>query len=349
MKVLHHALLALAALALLPACDLTGEEGNLSFRDTSIGEFEIDRAVGVGSTIVIEVSCASCDGRSLSMATSDDPSVLEVVSFSGASITCRGVAAGSTMIHARMAGLDDRIAVDVAPIADATIRLEPWPDFAPLPPSLWADGAAILAGESMEARGFANGSDGERLTGFGGIDWQLDGGGELEFAADRRSDSILITAPAEPGSTLELIPSVGETQRAQVIEEWEVSSLRLAQLTDGDPRLLDDGGSLNVVSGEALVLQLVAYTTDGLYVIGAGEDIATIEIDAALDGIVAETGDSLADESEADQAAAIAEVRREFERGFLLSSTDGLTGGGELTFSWLGQSLSVELTVVAPE
>ena len=346
----RSAILAIPTLLLLQGCDLTGEEGNLSFRDTTVGEFELDRSLGVGSTIVLEVSCAECETLSLTSAASDDPSVLEVVSFNGTSITCRGVGVGVAFVSASLGGREDRIFVDVRAMEHATVRLEPWPDIAALPPSLWADGAAILAGETVDARAFAKDGSGQRLTGFGGIDWQLDGGGGIQTLAGRRSDIVTVEAPSEAGTTLELIPTLGAAQAIEVIAEWEVSSLRLALMTADEPVLLDDGGALTVASGGSLVLQLVGYTADGLYVIGAGEVLAEMIASESLEGIAQDTIDALADSAEDDDpSVAVDAVRRAFERGFLVTAADGQSGVGTLTFRWLGQSLTVSLAVTPGE
>ena len=343
------ALLALPALFALQGCDLLGEEGNLSFRDTTVGEFELDRSVGVGSTIVLEVSCAECEGLSVTSAQSDRPSILEVIGFNGTSISCRGVSDGTALVHVSLGGVEDRIAVDVRPIEDATVRLEPWPDIAALPPVLWAGGAAILAGETVDARAFAKDSSGQRLTGFGGVDWQLDGGGSIQTVADRRSDIVTVDAPSEAGGNLELVPSVGATQALEVIAEWEVSSLRLAMMTNDEPVLFEDGDSLELSSGESLVLQLVGYTADGLYVIGSGTVIAEMTVSESLASVAEDTIEVLAEGSEEDSTIALDAVRRAFERGFLVTATEGGVGEGELTFTWLGQTLRVSLSVAAGE
>lgn len=98
-----RALLAIAALlAVTSACRsrITGNEGNFQFSyvaDDDVVDF--NKPIAIGAMLDIEVT--DVDQRqpvTLSAAESDDPAALEVASFTGSSMTVRGVAEGEPLV-----------------------------------------------------------------------------------------------------------------------------------------------------------------------------------------------------------------------------------------------------------
>jgi len=102
MKLRHSVLLALLTFVLMPACKsvLTGNEGNLEFTypaDDRVADF--NKPIAVGAKLELEVRDAgSRKAVSLTSASTEDDSVLRVVSFSGSKLILEGVSSGGTLV-----------------------------------------------------------------------------------------------------------------------------------------------------------------------------------------------------------------------------------------------------------
>jgi len=102
MKLRHSVLLALLTFVLMPGCKsvLTGNEGNLEFTypaDDRVADF--NKPIAVGAKLELEVRDAgSRKAVSLTSASTEDDSVLRVVSFSGSKLILEGVSSGGTLV-----------------------------------------------------------------------------------------------------------------------------------------------------------------------------------------------------------------------------------------------------------
>ena len=102
MKLRHSVQLALLTFVLMPGCKsvLTGNEGNLEFTypaDDRVADF--NKPIAVGAKLELEVRDAgSRKAVSLTSASTEDDSVLRVVSFSGSKLILEGVSSGGTLV-----------------------------------------------------------------------------------------------------------------------------------------------------------------------------------------------------------------------------------------------------------
>lgn len=331
----------LAATASLAACDFTeGEEGNLTFRDMTLGDVDLDDNIATGATLVVNVSCVGCPNDDVTDAWSSDPNVLEVVSFAGDEVTVRGLAPGAADLEVRVGSTSDRVRLSVEDAVDASIRLMPWPSLAELPTTLWDAGFASLPDTSFEVRAFPRDAGGQRTTGFGAVTWTVDGDATVSDQEARSSDTVVLTAGPQPG-TFTLTPSLGEPLTIETVAVSDVASVSLYSAAS-DGVVLDDGDTLTMEADESLILHLSAFTADGAYVAGDGGEPATFELGQGAEGLLEDILDTLAEDPEDTD-----EVRQSFPRGFLLGATGDL-GTGTLTFSWADQTLTLTLEVVPP-
>ncbi len=99
----HTTLLLLPMLALTAACEsrLTGNEGNFQFQyaaDDRLLDFNKPLAVGARLDMAV-VDVGALQPVELSAASSDDPSVLEVVAFAGNQLTIEGIGDGNALLE----------------------------------------------------------------------------------------------------------------------------------------------------------------------------------------------------------------------------------------------------------
>lgn len=315
----------------------------MTFSDTTLGASTLERAMAVGAEMVVRVNCPACAAPSVTHAFSSDPGVFEVVSRSGDEVTLRGVAPGAAELRVEVANVTDRVTVLVDAIADASVRLEPWPDWSPLPTSLWETGFAMLAGSDIEARAFPRDDNGERLTGFGAITWASAGGATVEAVAEQRADIVRVTALADAEPEITLTPSAGPAQSIGVVTAADVASLELAVMGEGAPTIIQDAETLAMDPNDSIIVHLVARDAAGTFIAGPGETLATLEMSETLAGRLTDITETLLNAPDADPEE-IEAFRRTFERGFLLAGT-GSMGEGDLTFTWAGQTLTVRVAL----
>ncbi|MCB9507755.1 MAG: hypothetical protein H6700_02700 [Myxococcales bacterium] len=335
---------ALATLALslplLAACSSLGIESDLGFQDLSLGAPTLgERALATGADMQIRVVCGRCDTADVTEATSEAPSVLEVVGFADDVVTVRGLAPGTAFLRVHIGGTDDAIAIHVEDAEDATIRMLPWPDFAPLPASLWDGGFAMLSGSEIEIRAFPKDAAGERLTGFGGVSWAVDdtSAADLSRVSGLGADQVQVVATGAAGSSFVVTPTVGDQKPIRIVGEADVDHLEVyvGRATDF---LLHEGDELELEAGAATIFHVVALTADGLYVSGPGATLATFTVGGDLAGTVTDAVATLTTDGGDDP-------RLEYDRGFLLTGSQSGTAG-PLTFDWAGHSVTIALRIV---
>lgn len=328
--------LAIAALVTLGGCELStqGAEGNMSFSDRTTGAVSLDDNLGVGATVAVVVHCTGCAETANLAASSADSGVAEVTSAGIDTIYVRGMAPGATEIMVTKGDVSDRFVIQVAEVVDADIRMLPWADLLPLPGALWADGYAMFDGDSVAIRAFPRDANGDRTTGVGAVEWTTDAGATIDVDPERRDDTITATAASD---TFVVMPSVGEPQTVEVVTLEDVASATVVT-SDGD--LFAEGDTLEIELGDAVILHLAAFTGSGAYIAGNGGQFADHELSASLDGLLESRLEDLADGAP--------EVRDLFPRGFMFAA-EQTTGTGSLTLSWAGQSVTLNVEIVAPE
>jgi hypothetical protein len=174
--------------------------------------------------------------------------------------------------------------ISVAAVASSAVVPEGFPPRL-FPDRMWPQGRLAIFGNGRaeltviaEHRNAA----GERLLGHGFEDWSIEGGTLSELADYEWSEQALrrIVTLSEDTATI----SIGRGQALELDQVAPGSTAAIALLHDGER--IDPGGTLHLPLGTS-DLHVLAFTADGRYILGGGENnqLAATESDRPADPV----------------------------------------------------------------
>ncbi len=344
-------LLALVAVMLVTACDFgsSGGSGNFRFFDRTPDlevdlDNEIDRALVAGGRMRVAIESNGEDAQ-LAEATSSDEAIFKVTAVNDGVVVIDGVAPGTATLEVLdSSGVSDFIDIEVQEAAEVEVTLLPWTPLLALPDHVLGQGGmALLPDSPLEVFASYRDASGQRLTGFSAHDWSLSANTEATISPQDSSDFATLRSGLAPEAFSLTRDEV--TIDFQTVTEADVATVQLYGHTDDvGPSPAD--AALELEAGQTHLMHLAAYLEDGTYVVGAGTE--PLEIVAGEDAAgVLEIGATPAnangeEEGDDDLARILANGR-----AFTLQPLN--TGEATINVTWLGQTTTFTINVVAPE
>ncbi len=343
--------LVIASLSLL-ACQLGtgGSEGNFTFSDQTPDlevdlRNEVDKSIAAGGRLKLQVKDSAGKAVSIAQAASDDEAVLKVVSTGEGVVVVEGVAPGAAELTVTDDfGTSDRIELDVAAIASTKVHVLPWTPLLALPERLFEGGFAILPDAPVEIFAEHRDASGQALGGFDAQPWSLSEGASASITERDASDFATLKAGPTP-EAFSLLRGELALPFETVTEDTPKALQLYSQSQDVGPSGPD--ATLEIEAGRAHFMHVAAFLEDGRYLVGSGSTPIEITIGDDAVGILelGATPQSAAEEIEDDeQADDLARILAN-GRAFVLSAQN--TGESTVTISWLGQSETFPVRVVA--
>lgn len=334
----------------LVACDpgTTGTQGNLQFRDLTETvppdlTGHVDQPVAVGARLALDVELDNDPGQDadISSAQSDDTAVFDVESYSLGRVVISAAGPGRAFLDvSTSSGISDSIGIGVDEIASSEILLLPWNAWFRLPETLWSNGAVMLPESPVDVFVLHRNDEGTVLTGYGAADWEVSDGATSTVSDTEGSDMATVTSGSDT-ETFSITTSAGGELNLEVIEETEVAVLSIYNKTD-EAGPSDDGETIQLDEGVSYLLHLVAHTTDGEYIIGAGEN--------PLETTIPADDQTVFRIALAPNPSEDSDLNRILNNGraFTIEALDA--GSGSLTVEWAEQSVTVTIEVLgAPD
>jgi hypothetical protein len=323
----------LLLMILVSACEPSGtdgERGVFRFFDMTPDIFNnnmvLDRPIGVGKTMVLEMDGASGPVE----AAFSNTRIAEVIDIDTKTpltkILIRGLAPGVSTLEVKdNAGNSDRIELKVADAKTTELYFLPWQSPV-LPQDLYGKDMVLLPDAIVDIVAVQRDSEGTPLSGFSDEEWSSSDGAVVitnkensDFATLRSKDKI-DTVEIEFGGHHMSFPVVPE----DTIDRLEIVDINTGERGTAQEEIVLESG-LNMLS-------LSAFDSEGRYVMGRGLEPLSVEQSAQLDVLRVLQGPERRDDKFAQN------------RTFLVHNSS--PGSATLTLTWLGQSHTFDVRVV---
>ena len=245
-------------------------------------------------------------------------------------ITVQAEQVGTTRLNVDLEdGRTDYIDLTVAAAQTNEMELYPWHDHIALDPSLWSKGISLLPNTNMTVFGRARGIDGRALTGAKSEEWHLDTEGNARIEPKEDSDFAVYNSGSMVGMNG---LKFGQSARRALatIAPSAVDRIEII-FPYGDPN--------NVKVDEMLILHAAFFTSEGVYVVGIGDESVRFHTSS---GPLPGPEDLVDDETSPNEYETI---ERAYEVGRAAHFTSEEVGVHTVVASWGGLEASVDIEV----
>lgn len=313
-----------------------GIRGNFIFEDVTPGAFvdgdrRVEAPMAVGGTIVLRVKFSE---RIISVR-SGDPDVFKIVGVDGEEISLTGVSAGKArLIVTDNTEATDDVEIEVREVNEHQLFVEAWSNLV-RPHREFFDGPMVLLpNTTLDVFAVPLDAEGNTLKGYEDLTWTAAGGVSSLTNVSRGNRATLVTGEELQSVTL----SFGDAALTMdMISEDAIADLELIDMNSGRKAAR---GSLLETDVRTYVrypfpdqlLSLSAFDAQGRYVLGAGSEVATVEVlETFLPPVWSPSNGS------------------EFALGRVFGFRIGITVESDMTFHWLGKSETFRVRLVAPQ
>lgn len=323
-------------------CDFETEglRGHFTFEDVTPGAFvdgdhRVEAPMAVGGTVVLRVNRSD---RIISVR-SGDPDVFKVVDkvvdVDGEEIFLTGVSAGKARLFVTdNTETTDEVEIEVREVNEHRLLVEAWSNLLHPHQEFFEGPMVLLPNTTLDVFAVPLDAEGNTLKGYEDLAWTAAGGVSALTNVPRGNRATLVTGEELQSVTL----SFGDAALTMdMISEDAIADLELIDMNSGRKaargELLETHVTTHVRNPfQYQLLSLSAFDAQGRYVLGAGSEVATVEVPETLRAPVfsPSNGSELA-------------LGRVF--GFIIDDTVE----SDMTFHWLGKSETFRVRLVAPQ